>query len=124
MILNNQLYKIESREQADAATVYHIRLLPECPIYKAHFPGQPVTPGACLVQMTHELLEDAVGHALTVMQVKDAKFLNILSPEQSPAVNFTLTLDKKADGILTTKANITAGDETFAVITLICDASH
>lgn len=124
MILKNQLYRIEARELADAGAVYHIRLLPESLIYQAHFPGHPVTPGACLVRMTHELLEDAATHTLTVRQIKDAKFLNILSPVHNPTVIFTLTVDNNADGTLTARASVTDAEQTFATITLICDACH
>ena len=44
-MLEGILYNVVSREEG-AATV---RLLPESPIYKAHFPGYPVTPGVTLV---------------------------------------------------------------------------
>ena len=46
MTLKNSLYRIESLPEANCPQpAYGVRLLPECPIYKAHFPGHPVTPG-------------------------------------------------------------------------------
>ena len=47
---------------ADGATV---RLLPESPVYQGHFPGYPITPGVCLVEIALELIAemaDQVGH--------------------------------------------------------------
>ena len=42
-----------------------LRLLPESPVYKGHFPGYPITPGVCLVEMALEAIgqmADQVGH--------------------------------------------------------------
>ncbi|MBR3096653.1 MAG: hydroxymyristoyl-ACP dehydratase, partial [Bacteroidales bacterium] len=33
-----------------------LRLLPESPVYKGHFPGYPITPGVCLVEMALEAI--------------------------------------------------------------------
>ena len=50
--------------QADASGAM-LRLLPDSPVYQGHFPGYPITPGVCLVQIALELIEemaDQVGH--------------------------------------------------------------
>ena len=40
-----------------------LRLLPESPVYRGHFPGYPITPGVCLVQMALEVIEEMAGRA-------------------------------------------------------------
>ena len=40
-----------------------VRLLPESPVYQGHFPGYPITPGVCLVQIALELIEEMAGQA-------------------------------------------------------------
>ena len=44
-MLKDYLYTLEWI----SATSARVRLLPESPIYAAHFKGMPVTPGACLI---------------------------------------------------------------------------
>ena len=51
-MLEGFLYQLVSREEASAV----VRMLPESPIYAAHFPGFPVTPGVTLVQIALELM--------------------------------------------------------------------
>jgi 3-hydroxymyristoyl/3-hydroxydecanoyl-(acyl carrier protein) dehydratase len=51
-MLEGFLYK--TLEKGDGCA--QVQLLPESPIYAAHFPGFPVTPGVTLVQMALELM--------------------------------------------------------------------
>lgn len=51
-MLEGVLYTVVSRGENEAV----IQLLPDCPIYKAHFPGYPITPGVTLLQMALELM--------------------------------------------------------------------
>ena len=39
---------------------YRIKLNPKHEIFKGHFPGQPVTPGVVLIQMTTELTQNTI----------------------------------------------------------------
>lgn len=78
-MLEGILYNVVSREEG-AATV---RLLPESPIYKAHFPGYPVTPGVTLVQMGLELM----GRKLTA--ARDIKFVvPVLPAADGPELHY------------------------------------
>jgi 3-hydroxyacyl-[acyl-carrier-protein] dehydratase len=57
-------------------------------IYKAHFPGHPITPGVCIVQILHELVERQCGMRLRLRSAKNVKFLSILDPTVHPVVRF------------------------------------
>lgn len=60
-------------------------------IYRAHFPGNPVTPGACIIQLCKELAEEYLGESLMIKSVINAKFLSILNPVETPRVQFLLS---------------------------------
>ena len=49
---------IVSKEGVGLMVSYTIKLIPSCVIYQAHFPGEPITPGVCIVQMAKELIEE------------------------------------------------------------------
>lgn len=57
-----------------------VRLLADSPIYRAHFPGYPVTPGVTLIQMALEL----TGRSLT--GARDIRFLAPVQPSQEGTV--------------------------------------
>ena len=40
-----------------------IRLNPDHEIYRAHFPGNPITPGVCIVQIISEVLGEQHWHS-------------------------------------------------------------
>ena len=59
MKLLNDLYSIISRTDGEGRCDFTIELNPQHFIYKAHFPGEPITPGVCIMQIAKELLEEA-----------------------------------------------------------------
>ena len=71
MVLKDNLFSIISEE----ASTTRIQLHEEHPIYQAHFPGNPITPGVCIVQMIGELAERQVGHSLILCKIANLKFL-------------------------------------------------
>ena len=82
MRLNGDLFKVESRMEGlpEGQSGFNIILNPDHLIYKAHFPVQPVTPGVCILQMLQELLSIQVGKQLFIKNIKNAKFISMMSP--------------------------------------------
>ena len=120
MILKDQLYTIKKKEtNGDSATV-SIVLNPECFIYKAHFPGNPITPGVCIVQTASELLGDITGSTLEISAAKDIKFLNILSPVQNTNVEFVFSGIEQDDDTIKAKVTVGKDGEVFATINFTC----
>lgn len=82
MRLNGDLFRIESRMEGlpEGQSGFNIVLNPDHVIYKAHFPGQPVTPGVCILQMLQELLSVQCDKQLYIRKIKNAKFTSMISP--------------------------------------------
>ena len=90
-MLQGILYELVSVDAAGAT----IRLLPDSPVYKGHFPGYPITPGVCLVEIALELIAemaDQVGHDERVRLVgaKNIKFTNPIIPSEATELRFNL----------------------------------
>ena len=89
MQLKNSIYKIIGKEDESGVVDYTIQLIPSCFIYQAHFPGEPITPGVCIVQIGKELVEDLLteqtshSQPLEIIKVKNVKFLSIISPNEA-----------------------------------------
>lgn len=73
MMLEGVLYEVVSREEGSAV----VRLLPDSPVYAAHFPGYPITPGVTIVQMVLDLMDRRLSGA------KDIKFVEPVLPSAS-----------------------------------------
>ena len=116
MILKDSLYHITQKTERG----YEVLLDEKHFIYQAHFPGEPVTPGVCIIQMAKELLEDYLQHDFEIKQVKNVKFLSVISPIKTPRVSYTF--DKlsvlEETGECKVQIMVTAGDEVLAKLSM------
>ncbi len=84
MRLSGDFYNIELAG-TDAALAH---LNAEHPIYRAHFPGQPIAPGVCIIQMAVEICGELEGRRFEVLGIRDAKFLAPVIPGSCKALRF------------------------------------
>lgn len=56
-------------------------------IFKGHFPGQPVVPGVCMMQIVKEVLENAMNKKIRITQAAQVKFLQLITPDSSPVIH-------------------------------------
>lgn len=116
------LYKILSTNKINNGISYQISLLRDCPIYTAHFPGKPITPGVCILQMVEELLADYTLRNLRIAIVKNAKFLNVLTPTEE-VIQFNLFSIIQEEEKIKVQSTVTDSSGTiYAKISLICNA--
>ena len=86
----------------------------ECCIYKAHFPGFPITPGACLIRIVSELVGQHSGKDVTLISLKNVKFLNVLIPSE----NMKVWVDVKIDSQLKVQAVVRGESSVFTKMSL------
>lgn len=60
-------------------------------IFGGHFPGQPVVPGVCMVQMIKEMLEQVLDRKMQLKSARNIKFLHVLDPTVHPEVLTEIT---------------------------------
>lgn len=120
MVLKNNLYKIEGQLSDESSVSYDIRLQPDHTIYRAHFPGEPITPGVCVIQMAKELLEDHLHRPLAIKAVKNVKFLAVISPLQHPCVRYTFRQILATPEAVTAQVDVSDGDTPMTTITFTC----
>lgn len=121
MKLRDNLYSISDVQQAPESVTYSILLNKDCIIYQAHFPGMPITPGVCIVQIAEELLSDYLQKPLQLTSIRNAKFLSILKPTDH-VVLVHLKGIKEAEGKVTAQAVIDDNEGTvYAKISFTCN---
>ena len=81
-MLQGILYETMAVDAAGAT----VRLLPESPVYQGHFPGYPITPGVCLVEIALELIAAMV----RLVGAKNIKFTSPIIPTEGTELRFNL----------------------------------
>ena len=111
MSLLKDFYRLISIEktggQALAAT---LELNAAHPIFKGHFPGIPVVPGVCMVQMTKELLESVLGKNTRLTVSRSIKFLHVINPLEHTTVVLRLDFKEETAGGFEANSSIASED--------------
>jgi len=95
MNLKKQLYRIVKMDEIDdGKTLATISLIRESEIFKAHFPDLPILPGACLVQISKEFIEDKIEQKISITKFKNLKFLKTINPNEFPEVTLCFSYQK------------------------------
>jgi 3-hydroxyacyl-[acyl-carrier-protein] dehydratase len=68
------------------------------PIFEGHFPGQPVVPGACLMQMVKEITETILGRELRLSKADQLKFVAMIDPHADNVLEMEITILIKESG--------------------------
>lgn len=84
MLLDDFYKIIHIEEQENGSRKIDIELNPDHVLYQGHFPGQPVVPGVCTLQMIKESAELLLNQPLQYVQIASSKFLSAVNPLESP----------------------------------------
>lgn len=120
MKLNNNLFKILSQNSTSTGVIYELSLLVESKIYKAHFPGMPITPGVCIAQIVEELLCEYMQEEYKLSEAKNIKYLQVISPVDTPKINVELKKIVKSDDAVSLQAVVYNGDSVFTKLSIKC----
>ena len=111
MLIENY-YKINDIIAGTEKTLFIISLKPDCNVYKGHFPGNPISPGVCNVQMIKECAELIVGKPLFMHNLQHCRLTTLITPLAYPQVEVTIFMEKKAD-VYQLKATIGKNEEIY-----------
>lgn len=107
-------YTLESSDKLENGSFSaNIKLNKDHNIFNGHFPGNPVTPGVCMMQIVKELTEEFTGKKLFLKSASNVKFMAIINPFETP--NLTMQLDIKEIENEVKVKNTTAFGETIAL---------
>lgn len=124
MRLQDELYTITAKVETDSGVAYTLRLRHDSIIYKAHFPGQPITPGVCIAQAAVELAGDAMGGRLCLVGMKNVKFLAVISPDTTENVIYELAKMVTDGDEIRFQCTVRDNDTVFSKMSLICRKQH
>ncbi len=83
MLLDHFFKIISVKAIAPQHYQFVVTLIPEHPVYEGHFPGNPVVPGVCSLQMIAECVCKMLGHPVFLCGAPVVKFLEIIRPQSN-----------------------------------------
>lgn len=83
MDILNSFFEVRAIEKHESEIWANIYINPDHPIFEAHFPNNPITPGVLLIEIVKELLEEQIGKRFFLYKVTHIKFIKPIVP---PAV--------------------------------------
>lgn len=119
MRLTEGFFIIESTHDIEDVYEVVLRTNPAHPIYQAHFPGSPITPGVCLIQAAGELLENKLGRKLYLQSIKNVKFLLVLVPEEGKKIKYVFSNIVEDENGVKTQVLINDDTTVYAKISLV-----
>lgn len=112
MILLNDFYTLTQKDASTGVVKAKLSINKAHRIFKGHFPGLPVVPGVCMLQMVREIMEVHVGHELKITVADNMKFLSVINPEQNVEVEASINYTEEGDKV-SVNATLFAGTTTF-----------
>lgn len=115
-MLAGNFYTIQECFRDDNTLSFLIELNGEHPIYKGHFPGNPVTPGVVQMEIVKELLSQQMNKDMKLRAMTNCKFLAVLNPESNPKVEVKMSLTDLEDGGFRVSVQFVSAEVVFTKI--------
>ena len=114
-MLLKDFYKILSLEKT-ATEKYSVSIFINAKheVFKGHFPGNPIMPGVCMMQIIKELVEQIVESSLMMQTLSNVKFMALINPDVTPELRLELDIAIGDDDLVKVK-NTTYFNETVAL---------
>ena len=98
-VLLGNLYLIDNKvehpeTEKEKQVDYHLLLIPDCEIFRVHFPEMPALPASCCVEIAKELAEQYLNEKFILRQASDIKILKLANPNDTIQLVYELHFQK------------------------------
>jgi 3-hydroxyacyl-[acyl-carrier-protein] dehydratase len=104
---------IADKDKPGIKIIFSVKLNAGHPVYKGHFPGNPVVPGVCQVQMIKELSSLALNKEIILSYSDSIKFLSMIRPSETEILTLSLDIREKETDRWSLNAVISREDQVF-----------
>ena len=114
-MLLKDFYTVVSKDEVSQGNfTVGIRVNAGHEVFKGHFPGNPVMPGVCMMQIIKELTEEIAGSDLFMQSLSNVKFMALINPDATPDLRLELNISQSEDNLVKVK-NTTYFNDTVAL---------
>ena len=111
-MVRDSLYNIISLEHKPGLIIASIELNENHEIFQAHFPGQPLLPGACMLQILKEILQKEMHISLHLKNAAVMKFLEMITPQENNPLQLHINYQQDAEKYFHINAFIKSDEKT------------
>jgi 3-hydroxyacyl-[acyl-carrier-protein] dehydratase len=108
-VVVNDIFNIDKLEHLDNSIKATLSIDKNSEIFKSHFPGQPVVPGACMLQVVKDVLEKSLEFPLILKKADNLKFISMIVPGSTDTVQLDIAY-KIVNEVISLTAKISTGD--------------
>lgn len=109
----NDFYKVLEVSADGNTHEVTLEVNPKHEVFKGHFPGNPVMPGVCMVQIIKEMIERIGQKRVQLQSLSNVKFMALINPEQTPVLRLNLDITPTETGFKV--KNATYFNDTIAL---------
>jgi 3-hydroxyacyl-[acyl-carrier-protein] dehydratase len=109
-VKNDALFNISKLEHGDGVISAMLDINKDCEIFKGHFPGHPVVPGACMLQIVKEVLEKALEVSIRLKKADHLKFISMIDPGNTLSVALDIAYKIVEEGDIAVTAKLMNGE--------------
>ena len=111
--VTNDLFSINKISHEDATISVMLGINADSEILKGHFPGHPVVPGACMLQIVKEVLETTLNCPVRLKKADQLKFMIMIDPTSTPTVALDMTHKNAEDDSIVVTAKLSNPDALY-----------
>ena len=109
----NDLYFTEHIADDDGSAIATVKLNKDHGIFKGHFPGNPILPGVCMIQIIKELMEKVCNKELQLAEAGNIKYLAFVNPHANNILKFEIQYAFAESGEMSCNALVYYEDTNF-----------
>lgn len=98
MLLEHKYFEVTSESHDNDTARFVVRLLPDCDVYRGHFPGHPVSPGVCNIEMVRECFARLCDGTPRIATIDRCRFTAVASPSACPELRIAMSWTRDALG--------------------------
>jgi 3-hydroxyacyl-[acyl-carrier-protein] dehydratase len=110
---NNNLFSIHKITHEDGIIRASLGINKNSDILKGHFPGHPIVPGACMLQITKEVLEEALNLSLRLKKADHLKFITMIDPANISNIQLEISCKYPEDETISIIARLSNPDIVY-----------
>ena len=111
-MLLKDFYKVVSLEKNEQQHVVVILVNEKNDVFNGHFPGNPIMPGVCMMQIIKELTEEITGTKLMMQSLSNVNFMALINPEVTPELRIELDVTTTDEDLIKVKNSSYFNDTT------------
>lgn len=116
-MLRDSFYSIISQtQQGESSLITQVKINAAHAIFNGHFPGNPVVPGVCMLQMIKDILSGKVNNDIRLQSLANVKFITVVDPTQHDSLEINIKFENSGENAYKVNAVITAQDIVFLKI--------